>query len=539
MERIQQIDEAADEARKQLREKQDAFDGTEALSATYNSLTELKHQSVHDRLNHLVQFHRKLKEDYEQLQGVPIPECDTGALDAVLQAHLRPSLQLTSTSHSLNGASSRTLSESTLSRPITPTRERSFVDEPASSWTAPKPTIPQPTTLTQERSLSDEHASSRPTTPTSERFLPTEDSSSRPMTPTRERSLPEDHSERPNHTPVAPNLMNSATTNHTMSNGTTDNNEHDEFDAGLTARIQRQQVIFIAANNDGYTGTVCCHDDELLYIDHDERSRTSEIIMIDNINEPNAKRTIDWKPPASSNDTAIRDIIYSEKLGTYVLLNVTGLYTLSRDTKNLEEFYSLPDRKWKRICCDSNYLYLISPANQMPYNGDQIICLTYDKRIAATKSLQDMIPSRISRPGRLLTSEITDIAVSSSKQAIVCYRVDRGQQVGVYLFDVSGDGRNWPYVKHLLLNQCWHATSNFTPRVEWCDKLQVFILVEYITGHLIMIAGDGNVPGECRFMNQENRRQPPLNLTISNNDWLCTRYESTINIQKIKPSSSH
>jgi hypothetical protein len=98
---------------------------------------------------------------------------------------------------------------------------------------------------------------------------------------------------------------------------------------------------------------------------------------------------------------------------------------------------------------------------------------------------------------------------------------------------VTNDGREWSCVKQLLLNECWHSDLSYTPRLDWSEKLKVFILIEYITGHLIMIDREGQVEGECRFMQAENRQESPINLTISNSDLLAVRYASSISIHKL------
>ncbi|CAF4465099.1 unnamed protein product, partial [Rotaria magnacalcarata] len=45
----------------------------------------------------------------------------------------------------------------------------------------------------------------------------------------------------------------------------TNTTNHDEFDAGLTSKIQRANSIVIPLANDKYAGTLCCHDNQLLY----------------------------------------------------------------------------------------------------------------------------------------------------------------------------------------------------------------------------------------------------------------------------------
>ena len=69
-------------------------------------------------------------------------------------------------------------------------------------------------------------------------------------------------------------------------------------------------------------------------------------------------------------------------------------------------------------------------------------------------------------------------------------------------------------IKNFLLNECWRDDLPYTPRVEWCEKLNVFILIEYVTSHLIMLDETGQIKGECTFKNQENGQESPLNINI-------------------------
>jgi len=158
----------------------------------------------------------------------------------------------------------------------------------------------------------------------------------------------------------------------------------------------------------------------------------------------------------------------------------------------------------------------------MNYGPNEQIC----------KAFRDIVPSRINRGAGC--SEISDLAVSESNQVIVGYRLERRFEVGVCLFNVTNDGKEWSCVKQLLLNDCWHNESSYTPRIDWSERLENFLLVEYITGHLIMIDTEGQVVGECRFMHSSNRQESALNLSISDNGLLCVRYQSSITIHKLK-----
>jgi hypothetical protein len=187
----------------------------------------------------------------------------------------------------------------------------------------------------------------------------------------------------------------------------------------------------------------------------------------------------------------------------------------------------------KRLSCSEKYIYVTSAHGSTPNTGDEIILMNYAKEEQLRKTFRDIIPTRINRGAGPLVGEISDLAVGANDQVTIAYRLERRQEVGVCVFNVTNNGREWSSVKQLLLNDCWHNNLSYTPRIDWCEKLNVFILIEYITGHLIMVDREGQVKGECLFMHAENRQESPINLTISTNDWLCIRYNSSISIHKL------
>ena len=317
----------------------------------------------------------------------------------------------------------------------------------------------------------------------------------------------------------------------------TDTTNADEFDAGETRHIQRTNPLLIAANNDQFAATICSHNNQLLYNDYDRTSQTSRLTFIRDIQNPTNKQIIEWTVPDTTtdgdDDEWIQDIIYSEKLSGYLLLNRTRLRVFNDATQELNEFHVFNNRKMKRLTCNSRFIYLTSSNTNIPSHGDEIVLMNYDKEEQLCKTFRDIIPSRINRGAGPVVGEISDIAVGANDQVVIGYRLERRQEVGVCLFNVTNDGKEWSCVKQLLLNDCWHSNLSYTPRIDWSEKLNMFILIEYITGHLIMIDRDGQVEGECRFMHVQNRQESPINLALSANDHLCVRYASSISIHKI------
>jgi hypothetical protein len=164
--------------------------------------------------------------------------------------------------------------------------------------------------------------------------------------------------------------------------------------------------------------------------------------------------------------------------------------------------------------------------------------MNYDKDEKICKTFRDVVLHRNTRLTGPLIGEISDLAVNNHGQVVFSYRLERHQEVGVCVYNVSNNGNDWSRVKQLLLAECWHTGVSYTPRIEWCEKLNVYILVEYLTGHLIMLDQTGQVKGESRFAHAEDLRDSPLNLSISTNDWLCVRYKLSINIYRLEDNRS-
>ncbi|CAF1617823.1 unnamed protein product [Rotaria sp. Silwood1] len=323
-------------------------------------------------------------------------------------------------------------------------------------------------------------------------------------------------------------------TNETHSN---DSTNHDEFDAGQTRKIQRVNPILIPVNNDKYAGTICCHNNQLIYNDYDRMTRSSRLTFIPNIYDLNTKHDIDWDQSdttfGSGDDEWIQDITYSNKLSGYLILNRARLRLLKENTNDLIEFQTFIDRTMKRLSCSDIHIYLVVAPNATTFYGDEIVLMNYDKEEQVCKKFRDLMPPRMNRGAGPLVGEISDLTVVSIDQIAIGYRLERRHEVGICLFKILNDGREWTCNKQLLLDDCWHNDLSYTPRMDWSETLNAVILIEYMTGHLITIDRNGQVTGESRFMHAENHRESPINLTIATNNLLCVRFESSIAIHKI------
>ncbi|CAF0796830.1 unnamed protein product [Rotaria sp. Silwood1] len=324
--------------------------------------------------------------------------------------------------------------------------------------------------------------------------------------------------------------------NDLVSSSTMETLGHDDFDVGETVNIERNNPKIIPVTHDNYAGTVCCHNNQLVYNDYNESTKNSRLIFIPDLEQPTTRQIIDWNDfdrTIGDGDKWVQDIVYSTILKGYLLLTSSNLYVLHDNTNQLEEFHDFPGRTMKRVTCNDTYIYLIAASSTMSQNGDEIIIINYDKEEKVCKTLPDITLHGRNDMSVTHVGEISDLAISTNGQIILAYRAKLRRQVRVCIFNVSDDGNKWTIVKQLLLNDCWNDNVSFTPRMEWCEKLHAFFLIEYITSHLIMLDEAGQVKGECRFVNAQNRRESPLNITISATDKLCLRYESSINVHQL------
>ncbi|CAF0814803.1 unnamed protein product [Adineta ricciae] len=329
-------------------------------------------------------------------------------------------------------------------------------------------------------------------------------------------------------------LTNNPSANHVTNESITS----DQFDSGYTSSIIRHNPTIINSHNDKFAGTLCCYENQLLFNDYHQRLICPRLTFIPNVSQPTVRQHIAWTQPDTSigggDDSWIQDIAYSTKLKGYFLLNRARLRLLRSDTLQMEEFDQFPDYSMKRVACDETSIYLISASGSISPNGDEVIVMNYTNQDKVFKTFRDLILMRNRRAIGSLIGEITDIAVGRNDQVILSYRYERRHDVGTCLYKVTNHGNEWSFIKRLLLSDCWRDDVFFTPRVEWCDNLNVFILVEYLTGHLIMIDQTGVVKGECHMTHTGVQREAPLNISSSTNNWLCVRYKSSINVYRLE-----
>jgi len=504
----------------QIQKRENAYSEVGPFRVQYNALSEESHRVVHEKLSSMLTLQRQVYDKSDELETLPELLHDDISLDLKIKSKLNPNI----------------FRQNSSIREIDPIQSLSITTTDTNIRMNIEPIISDPITTSNINILMNtERTISVPTTPSNEN-----------ETINFESTTPSNENETINFEPTTPSNENETirieppvqlTNNINVNNSTTESTDHDEFEAGQTANIQRRNPIIIATNNDRFVATVCCHENQLLYNDYNQRARHSRLTLISNITQPTNKQIIDWPQPdpivGGGDDDWIQDITYSSELQGYLLLNRSRLRLLHNDTHQLEEFHQFPDRSMKRVTCDETFIYLISANGLTGQNGDEIILMNYAKEEKIHKTFRDIVLHRNNRMTGALVGEISDLAVNTNGNIVFAYRLERRQEIGVCMYNISNNGNDWTAVKQLLLNECWRADLSYTPRIEWCEKLNVFILIEYITGHLIMLDSTGQVRGETRFTYVENRRYEPLNLTISTNDWLCVRYESSINIHRL------
>ncbi|CAF0719455.1 unnamed protein product [Adineta steineri] len=498
--RIQDINDAAEKALNDVQQHENNFTDISTYEQILNDLSAESHRVVHDNLNKLIELGHRIQNKTEDIQAIPPINHDEASLDSIIQSKLHPSLLTTNVSSEpiLNNQNDSTTSLST--PPTASNRHSPSLVERTESNTNELPSF--------ERTDSDINASSH---------------------------VESTISDTNTLTPPEPETESSSTTNE--NGASADAATYDEFDAGKTRHIQRINPKIIPTNSDKNAGTICCHGNQLLYNSYNQATHSCRLTFVPDLLNPTDKKSIDWGNPDQTingdDDEWIQDIVYSDKLSGYLVLNRARLRLFKDDTNKLEEFRIFPDRTTKRLTCNEKFIYLTSAHGSSSYNGDEILLINYDKEEQLCKTFRDIMPSRVNRGSGQLPGEISDIAAGSNDQITIGYRFERRHEVGVCVFNVTNNGKDWSCIKQLLLNECWHSDLSYTPRIDWCEKLNSFILIEYMTGHLIMVDRDGQVEGECRFMQATDRTESPINLTISSNDWLCVRYNASITIHKI------
>jgi hypothetical protein len=523
---MQDINDIADDALNQIQKREEAYSEVAPFRVEYNALSQESHRVVHEQLSSMVILQRQVYEKSEELENLPELLHDDMNLDLKLKSNLNPNIFNQNETESISSPLTKT-TDTNIEMSTEPIISAPTTTSNTNILTNIEPTISVPKTLSNENSMNNiEPTLFAPTTPSNENStINDEPTVSAPPTSLDENSTI-------NNEPTG-----QLTSNVNINNSITASTDQDEFEAGYTTNIQRRNPIIIATNNDRFVATVCCHENQLLYNDYNHRIRSTRLTLIPDITQPTKKQIIDWIQPevivGGGDDDWIQDIAYSTKLRGYLLLNRSRLRLFHDDTHELEEFYQFPDRSMKRVTCNETFIYLISAGGLTGQHGDEIILLNYDKEEQICKTFRDIVLHRNTRISAPLIGEISDLAVNTNGQLIFGYRLERRQEVGVCMYNITNNGNDWTSVKHLLLNECWRDDLSYTPRMEWCEKLNVFILIEHITSHLIMLDQTGQVKGETRFLHVQNQRDTPLNLSISTNDWFCVRYESSININRL------
>ncbi|UJR15656.1 hypothetical protein I4U23_002592 [Adineta vaga] len=507
--RIQDINDIADEVLMHIRNREDIQSHVVSLRDRFDLLVEYEQHIVHEQLDTAITLQQQVFERFNQLQTLPNLSRDDASLNSKLLSHLN----LNTSNYSATQHETETIESSPYSTDIPVTNDEDeitgSISHPATPEVESMPSLSNANVLVNRNSIIS--APTATTLPSVEEALLTFESNIETS-----------------------ELIDNHTTNQVTNESVTD----DEFEAGYTANIERRNPIMIAADNDKFVGTVCCYENQLLYNNYHQRLGCTRLTLIPDITDPTIRQNIDWtqpNPTISGGDVDwIQDISYSTKLRGYLLLNRARLRLLHSDTLDMEEFYEFPDRSMKRITCDNTYIYLVSASGSISENGDEIILLNYDKEEKICKTFRDIISIRNNRIVGPILGEISDLAVGINGQMILTYRFKHRHEVGICIYNLTNNGNNWIPIKRIYLKDCWHDDVYYTPRTEWCEKLNVFIVIEYLTGHLLMFDQMGRVKGECHLIYDGVRRESPINISISNNNWLCVRYESSINIHRLE-----
>ncbi|CAF3316612.1 unnamed protein product [Rotaria socialis] len=482
--RLKDINSLADDALSEIERRENTYEDVATLRTQYNSLSQNMGRVVHQQLHSMYSLQQKTKEKTDQLEKLPAPIQDDIALDSKLKKKLNPTI------FGQNSTTTTNTAESAVVTSATDEGNNILVNTEQSGFNL----MTNVNTNSPDQSTNVGHII---------------------LAPPRTINPP----------PAA------------QAEDKTESPQQDNFNQGLTSNIELENPIIIPTHNDTFAGTLCCHDSQLLYNNYNPRNGTCHLILVPDVEQPTSRQTIPWADPDASigggDNNWIQDITYSATLKGYLLLNCSRLRFLRNNRNVLEEFYQFPDRSMKRVTCDDKYIYVLSVGGATNHYGDEIILLNYDKEEKACKSFRDIISGGRNDATTSTIGEISDFAVNNHGQIMLAYRLKHRKQVRLCIFNLLNGGNTWTIVKQLLLNECWDEEKLFTPRMEWCEKFRLFVVVEYITSHLIMLDESGQVKGESSFTSVQNAEETPLNISISNNDWICARYVSSINIHRL------
>ncbi|CAF0879793.1 unnamed protein product [Didymodactylos carnosus] len=293
----------------------------------------------------------------------------------------------------------------------------------------------------------------------------------------------------------------------------------------ITERIMKTNPIVIPCKNDEFHGAFACHDDELIFNTTDSQLKNSKLVFISNVNRTGISQEIPWP-----HNWIIVDIEYAIPLRSYLI--ATGrqnskVYNFHPTTSQIDEWKDFNDRNLKRLCCTTEMVYLVfSTQDRQNFdddNSDELIALNYTKEEQVFKTINQLV--------KIADAEIIDLSCSDQGQVAIAYRFNMKQQVAICLFD-----QQWSPARAIELKGYKDTNIWYTPRLTWSNQFDAFLVVEHKSGHLVVIDSNSKVKGETRIVSEamtNDIRQLPVNVILSNNNWIGIRCEVSINIYQI------
>ncbi|CAF1378560.1 unnamed protein product [Didymodactylos carnosus] len=300
----------------------------------------------------------------------------------------------------------------------------------------------------------------------------------------------------------------------------------DEVDADLCVHVKQSEFGTISCDEDKFYGSIAGHGNELVYFQFDNITKKAHLTVVPGIQNTDQIRTYDFQQ-------FVRDMEYSTVLDCYLCATAAKykcrLFKFYSQTGYTVEWINFTEFRpqhrneiLKRIFCTKNRIYLIFWNEG---RTDELVLLDYNKNKIDCKLINDLIQDE--------NCEISDISgPDNDKQLALAYR-DK-QKFGIYIYQCLNS--IWLRIKKVYLDEI-DDTPYFSPRLCWLNQLDLYSIIDFKSGDMIMMNCKGDLKGKRSFICYLNVDRPeisPINVcSPKNKNWLAIRYEKLISIHQL------
>ncbi|CAF1202993.1 unnamed protein product [Didymodactylos carnosus] len=153
---------------------------------------------------------------------------------------------------------------------------------------------------------------------------------------------------------------------------------------------------------------------------------------------------------------------------------------------------------------------------------DELVIIDYNENEIDCRQINDLIEDD--------NCELSDINGSNDdKHLAIGYRHE--QEFGIYIYRYLNSV--WVRIEKVKLNEC-DVNSYFTPRICWINQLDLYSVIDFKSGDMIMINCKGELNGKRSYICTDKEELKPINIcSPKNKNWLAICYETLISIHTI------